>query len=135
MKTILAVSLLAVGVGELNGLLDSLNAWVAFGIQVFALAATMGGAWRWLIGPGVRKVRSVLQWVGGQLELIGTLDERLESMEADLARGAEHFARLDSALEAFSSDEARAVRRSIQTGDPVEFTERGADRRVSDTAA
>lgn len=130
MKTIVLVSAVVVGLQQLDVLLDSLNAWVELGLKVAGLAAAMGGAWRWLIGPGLRKVRAVTTWVGGQLELIGTLDQRLDGMEADLARGAEHFARLDASLESLSSEEAKAIRRSIASGDPVAFTEDGnVDRR------
>lgn len=138
MKTALLVSLLAVGLGELNGMLDSLNAWVELGVKVFGLAAAIGGAWRWLLGPGYRRARSTVCWVGEQLEMIGTLNDRLKGMQTQLDRGAEHFERLDATLEAMASDEARAVRRSIHSGEPVVFTEAGGVERrepVSDTRA
>lgn len=135
MKTILLLSLVAVGLQSLDGLLDNLNAWVELGIKVAGLAAVMGGAWRWLVGPGFRKVRSVFEWVGAQLELITELRERLGAIEGRLDDGHEHFERLDSAIEALASEEAKAIRRSLRTGDPVEFTESGAvDRRDGDPA-
>lgn len=138
MKTFLLLSVVAVGLQQVDVLLDSLNAWVEFGIKVAGLAAAVGGAWRWLVGPGYRRVRGAVEWAGEQLELIGELGERLESIEAELGRGHDHFLRLDAALEAMTTDEARAVRRAILTGEPVQFTEAGGvDRRepVSDTSA
>lgn len=138
MKTVLLLSVVAVGLQQLDGLLDSLNAWVELGIKVAGLAAAAGGAWKWMIGPGYRRVRGALVWTGEQLDLISELGDRLESIETELGRGHEHFARLDSALEALTTDEARAVRRAIHTGEPVEFTEAGGVERrepVSDTLA
>ena len=132
MKTILLVSLLAVAASELDGLLDSLNVWVELGVKVVGLVAVMGGAWRWMIGPGWRRVRAAICWVRQQLELIGSLDDRLDGIEEQLSRGAEHFERLDGALEMLMAEEAQAVRRAIRTGEPVEFTEAGGvDPRVA----
>jgi hypothetical protein len=126
MKTSFALAALMIALTELDKLLDSMNQYVELGIKVAGLAATMGAAWRWVIGPGYRRARSVVVWVGEQLRLISTLDERLDSMEADLTRGSEHFARLDAALEALAAEDAVAVRRAIHTGDPVELLPDGS---------
>jgi hypothetical protein len=133
-KTILLVSVLAVGLTELDGLVDSLNVWVELGVKVFGLAAVVGGAWRWVIGPGYQKVRSVVCWVREQLEMISTVDDRLDSMEEELSRGHEHFARIDESLAAFTSDEALAVRRAVHEHIPVKMRDDDpgrVDRRVS----
>jgi hypothetical protein len=131
-KVGLLVAAAVLAVNGLDGLLDGLNVWVELGLKFAALAAAVGGAWRWLVGPGWRKVRAAVVWAHRQLELIGELRERLHAIETRLDQGHEHFERLDSAIESLASEEARAIRRSLQSGEPVQFTDAGGvDRRES----
>lgn len=130
MKVGLLIAAAVFLVNGLDGLLDGLNVWVEVGLKFAALAAAAGGAWRWLVGPGWRKLRSAVMWAIRQLELIGELRERLHAIETRLDQGHEHFERLDTAIESLASEEARAIRRAVQTGEPVRFTEAGGvDRR------
>lgn len=119
MKIGLLVAVIVLGLQGLNGLLEGLNAWVELGLKFAGLAAASGGAWKWMVGPGYRKLRAVVRWVGAQLELIGKLDDRLDSIEEELTRGHEHFARLDASFDSLASEEAQAVRRAMRGGDPV----------------
>lgn len=135
MKTALLLSLLAVGASELDKLLEHLNVWVELGIKVAGLAAVLGGAWKWMIGPGWRRVRAAVKWVEAQLGLITTLDERLDGLDERLDRGEARFSSIDQQLEALAAEEAAAIRRAIRTGEKVQFTEDGhIDRRDSDPA-
>jgi NAD(P)-dependent dehydrogenase (short-subunit alcohol dehydrogenase family) len=124
-------ALVMVIVGPVAALVDSLNAWLQMGLSLAGVLAAAGAAWRWLIGPGFRRARATVTWVREMLELQVKLDRKLEDVDRQLARGEEHFQRIDAMLEILSSEEAREVRRAIREDRPVRVLEDGkVDRRV-----
>jgi hypothetical protein len=116
--------LLAAGHAALQ-LVDGLNGWLELAIKLGGALAAMGGAWKWLIGPGYRGGRECFHWVRARLQAIETLDGRLGRIEGRLDEGEVHFQQIDTTLATMVSVEARAVRKSIASGEPVQFTDEG----------